>query len=262
MIVDDPGVDSTMIEVINMSRPGVAAQEGIDYSIIWGGGFFEVEVLPLSSILPGDDLSVRFLVRIKNKFEFEENSPAYGFGLNITSHLSVDASRRKTARDLLYGVPAATIEDSELENASVRFNWNRFRAEGNYQNRITTVNPYRRRAAAVNYMRAINGNFNVVVNSGYSVTDFPEDRSRLRNVTFAGSIWYRPTRRLVVQSRFRGLIRSGRRDDGHDFVVGGSARYVANALELLLRFSAYDREVTLVGTEERTFASLEIRRRF
>ncbi|MFQ5510696.1 MAG: hypothetical protein ACE5EO_02505 [Candidatus Krumholzibacteriia bacterium] len=261
-VLDEVGVDSTSIEILNLTQPGVLPQQGIDYLIITTGDFFEIQIQPLATIQPGDELSIRYVVLVGASFEFEERAPAYGFGLGITPHISLDASRQKLNRDLLRGEPSATIENTRLENASLRLNWQSIRVEARYQNRVTTINPYKRSSASIYYVKPINGSLNLVVNSAYSETEFTEDRERSKNVTFAGTFWYRPTRRLVIETRFHGLQRSGRRDDGHDVTLGVNTRYVAHNLEVLLKLNAYNREVKIVGTEERTLASLEIRRHF
>lgn len=260
ILIDESAVDSSSIQVLNLSRPDRIPQFGFDYIVETAGEFYEI-VIPLSSsIIEGDSIQVSYIVLSQESFEFDEFTQQYGMGLSISPFLDLRASRQRSDRSLQSGMPLNPLDDVFVDKASVSLHYWRLRVEGDYLLRNSGINPYKRRQLLGRYSFRIGRNLNAILSTSYAHTDFLDTKERSKVFTVAANAWYRPHRNLTLESRLSNINRAGRRDDGHNLVLRNVVRYSVQMLSVEARFDLYDRKISVVGTEDRTFVSLSIKR--
>jgi len=260
IFLTDQNIEIGTIELHNVSQPNQFPQEGIDFFIDTTGNFPEIIIAVTSSIVEGDKLKVNYLTTANESFEFEELSRSYGIGLNILSYVHFRGSRENSDRSLISGAPLNQLEDFRIDNLLLSLRYLKASIEGKYQRRQTPINPYIRRSILGRIVQPLSGKVNLVLSSSYVVTDFTDMDESLRVMYFSGSLWYRPQRNLTLESRISNINRSGRRDDGHNFVSRNSIRYSVHKIQVELLLNMYDRNVTVVGTESRTIFKLLVKR--
>ncbi len=262
IILDETGIDASSIQIDNLTRPTQPPVEGIDYLVRVTGDVVEIEIQPLGTIQANDRLRIRYDILVPDRLAFEERAPGYGGGIDIASHLSFTIGKKSTDRSVVYGAPITPLEDFDVEYAMARFHWRALGVYSQYQNRITPITPFKRTSINASYSHAFLRSLNVVVNAGFSATDFPAELDREERMTAGGTLWYRPTHRLTVEARATYIDRTGRDNDGHDLLGQTRVRYTASSLELIAELSRYERDVVVTGNETRTIARLEVRRHF
>lgn len=262
ILLDDRNIDSSSIEVLNLTRPAIIPQPGLDYTIEIFGSDFEVIIPVLSTILSGDDIKVSYFVISDKSFEFEESTRRYGAGLHFGRIVSIRASHLESDRSLISGTPVSRLDDIDVNSVALTVRYNGISTELEYQLRRTAINPYKRRSAQAQFTRSFARTINLVLSTAYVVTDFTDDFERSTSIQTAGRVWYRPRYNIIVESRLNNINRNGRRDDGHDFVWSNLVTYKSGQIEVRLRQGLYDRNVRVVGTEDRNIFSLSVRRSF
>lgn len=261
IILEQPGLDTSTIDILNLSRPDEHPQPGLDYLIEPNGGQYEISIPLISSIREGDSIRVSYTVNSKESYEFEESTRQYGIGISVTPYLDMRVGRQVSDRTLTSGSPLNPLDNVTIENASIGLRYWRLKVRGSYLLRNSIINPYKRRQVLGRFMFQLSRKFNAVLSSSYSVTDFMDTKERSEVVNVAATTWYRPRRSLTFQSRVSSINRAGRRDDGHEFVLANVARFTAQLLSVELKYDFYSRKIKVVGTEGRTFLRLIVRRK-
>ena len=260
LIIDERNADTASLDIVNRSRPDQTPLPGIDYSLVPFGDLFEISIPPASSIREGDELLVRYLLLSRGSFELEETSTRHGAGIMLGSFGSFGIEHQKTDRLLLSGISTTSPSDIVVDNLHASFQYAGLRAEGQYQLRRTSVNPYKRRAVSSQWTQPILSSMNIILRSSYVVTDFTDAGERANAVTLSLTFWYKPRRNLVLESRFNNIKRTGRRDEGHDLFWSNRMQYTLQRIELEFRMDVYDRKIDAVGTENRAAGRITIRR--
>lgn len=262
ILLDDRNIDTSSIEVVNLTRPTITPQPGLDYTIELFGSDYEVIIPALSTILSGDDIRVSYFVISDESFEFEESTRRYGIGLHFGRSVSFRASHFESDRSLISGTPVSRLDDVDVNNVALTARYNGLSTELEYQLRRTAINPYKRRSAQAQYTQSFAATINLVFSTAYVVTEFTDDFERSTSIQTAGRIWYRPRYNIIVESRLNNINRTGRRDDGHDLAWSNLITFKSDQIEVRLRQGLYDRNVRVVGTEDRNIFSLSVRRSF
>ncbi len=238
---------------------------GVHYEIVETGSRIEIIILLTGGVQFGDSLLVTYTEQFSPdktnaSFVFEEVENRYGVTLEFTHGFQLSADRVSQRQILLSGLAPNQLDDTRADQvvASWRFKDARLKAE--YQRRRTVRNPFKTRSLSGQLSRGIARRMTISTSTTYSVTDFTDQTGRSKLITVNSSLWRRFSPYLNSRMRLSFLKRIGRRDDGESWVLSSITRYNVRLLLGELRIDYYDRQVDLVGDENRFSIKLSIKR--
>ncbi|MFQ5608113.1 MAG: hypothetical protein ACE5GA_09215, partial [Candidatus Zixiibacteriota bacterium] len=255
-------VDTASIVVGNADSSALFIyQNGVDYSVAEIGGQAEVTPLSTGSILAGDRLTFSYLVLIDESRGFYEYTNRYGLMLNFKQGIRLTADRGTQRQQSLAGDPADRLDNTVTDNYSLAWTQGELRISADYRRYRSGRNPYKLRSASGNWGQTLSPRLRLVLGVTRTVTDFTDQLDRSRNTSLSGNLWYRHSRKLLITGRGSYVKREGRRDDGHSWVFTGRARAELPLISGEFRVDYYNRQVDIVGSDDRLNVQLSIRRR-